>query len=208
MIKLVFVALLILSSRTTCAQAPDVNDNATITLVPNAAKVQELTPKKTVRSELNQVFVKVIVPVTSRHPEQDGPVVESWIAEELKQLGETDYFAVTEWVPVCDAMLENDIADNRIWDGGLSGRYCPVGGDIPERGNGRLLVSITGWTPVGGEANIALSDEPGNRAVGPVQFLVGEEKKPVKITADNRLPYVAVLVCPPPQKTSVNGDKK
>lgn len=147
----------------------------------------------------NQVFVKVIVPVTSRTPKQEGPVVESWVAEQFKQLGESEYFAVTDWVPVCDGLLADDIIDNDVWDGRLGGKhsYFPVGGDIPEREDGRLLVKLTGWLcPLGGEANITLPDEPGSRAVGPVQILVGKEKKPLKV--DERLPYVAVIIAPPP----------
>ncbi|WP_442511335.1 hypothetical protein SH528x_003009 [Novipirellula sp. SH528] len=159
---------------------------------------QDPPPESTTRRQFNQVFVKVIVPVTSHTPKQDGPVVEFWVAEQLKHLGESEYFAVTDWVPVCDALLEDDIVDNRVWDGRLDGKssYCPVGGDIPERKNGRLLVSVGGWTPGGGEANIALPDEPGSRAVGPVQILVGKERKPMK--TEDPLPYVAVIITPPP----------
>ena len=143
----------------------------------------QATPESTARQQFNQVFVKVIVPVTPRTPKQDGPVVESWVAEQLKKLGETEYFAVTDWVPVCDGLLADDIVDNDVWDGRLEGNrgYCPVGGDIPERENGRLLVSVGGWTPAGGEANITLLDEPGSRAVGPVRLLVGKEGKRIKI---------------------------
>lgn len=159
---------------------------------------QAPTPESTARQRFNQVFVKVIVPVTSRTPKQDGPAVESWVAEQLKELGEPEYFAVTNWVPVCDGLLEDDIVDNDVWDGRLDGKhpYCPVGGDIPERENGRLLVNVAGWTPVGGEANITLPDEPGSRAVGPVRLLVGKEGKRIKI--EEGLPYVAVIIAPPP----------
>ena len=169
--------------------------------------VQAPTPGSTTRRQFNQVFVKVIVPVTARTPKQDGPVVESWVAEQLKQLGESEYFAVTNWVPVCDALLEDDIVDNRVWDGGLDGNssYCAVGGDIPERKNGRLLVSVGGFTPGGGEANITLPDEPGSRAVGPVRLLVGKEGKRIKI--EEGLPYVAVIIAPPPQEgVTSHGD--
>ena len=155
------------------------------------------TPESIKRRQFNQVFVKVIVPVTSRSPKQDGPVVESWVGEKLEQLGESDSFAVTDWVPVCDGLLADDVVDNRVWDGGRVGKslYCPVGGDIPERETGRLLVKVGGWLPGGGcEANITLSDEPGNRAVGHVQMFVGG--KPVKY--EDPLPYVAVIIMPPP----------
>ncbi len=175
----------------------------------NAAEVpaQAPPPESTTRRQFNQVFVKVIVPVTSRTPKQNGPVVESWVAEELKKLGESEYFAVTDWVPVCDGLLEDDIVDNRVWDGRLDGKhpYCPVGGDIPERENGRLLVSVGGWTPGGGEANITLPDEPGSRAVGPVRLLVGKEGKRIRI--EEGLPYVAVIIAPPPRAQKHNSPK-
>ena len=102
-------------------------------------------------------------------------------------------------MPVCDGLLEDNAINNRVWDGRLNYRhYCPVGGDIPERKNGRVLVNVAGWTPGGGEANITLPDEPGSRAVGPVQILVGKERKPFKFEDDERLPYVAVIIAPPP----------
>ena len=171
---------------------------------------QEPAPDATTRHQFNQVFVKVIVPVTSHTPRQDGYAVESWVAEQLKKQGVPEYFAVTDWVPVCDGLLQDDIVDNRVWDGRLNyTHYCPVGGDIPERENGRLLVNVGGFTPGGGEANITLPDEPGSRAVGPVQILVGKERKPVKFDVDERLPFVAVIIAPPPQKgvTAHSSDK-
>lgn len=168
---------------------------------------QAPTPESSARERFNQVFVKVIVPVTPHTPKQGGPVVESWVAEQLKQLGESEYFAVTDWVPVCDGLLADDIVDNRVR---LIGKlpYCPVGGDIPERENGRLLVSVGGFTPGGGDANIRLPDEPGSRAVGPVRLLVGKEDgKRIKI--EEGLPYVAVIVGPPPQESVTSrGDAK
>ena len=178
------------------------------TLVPAIAvalPVQERTPESTKRQQFNQVFVKVIVPVTSRTPKQDGPLVESWAAKRLKHQGVSEYFAVTDWVPVCDALVEDDIVNNRVWDGRLGGkhRYCSVGGDIPERENGRLLVKVGGWLPTGGcEANIALPDEPGSRAVSPVQILV--EGKPMR--SEERLPYVAVIIAPPSMGVASQGE--
>ncbi|TWT61569.1 hypothetical protein Pan54_23050 [Rubinisphaera italica] len=161
---------------------------------------QEPTPESIMRLQFNQVFVKVIVPVTSHTPKQDGPVVEAWVAEQLKELGETEYFAVTDWVPVCDGLLADDAIDNRVWGGSLDGKhsYCPVGGDIPERKNGRLLVRVAGWTPGGSGANITLLDEPGSRAVGPMRLRAGQEGKRFKI--EEGLPYVAVIIAPPPQE--------
>jgi hypothetical protein len=162
---------------------------------------QNPTPASVARQRFNQVFVKVIVPVTERTPKQDGPVVESWVAEQLKELGESEYFAVTDWVPVCDGLLEDAEIDNRVWSGQFfgkqSGNFCPVGGDIPVRENGRVLVLVGGFTPAGGEANIKLPDEPGSRAVGPVRLGANKEGKRIKI--EEGLPYVAVVIAPPPQ---------
>ena len=162
---------------------------------------QSLTPESIARQKFNQVFVKVIMPGTARTPKQDGPVVESWAAEQLKQSGESKYFAVTDWVPVCDLLLADDIVDNFVWDGRVDGKhYCPVSGDIPERENGRVLVRVAGWLPYPCEASIKLSDELGNRAVAPVQVLGHEEKKPGK--TKEKLPYVAVIIAPPPLTSS------
>lgn len=172
-------------------------------LAVGAADLPAQSPEPAALRQLNQVFVKVIVPVTARSPKQGGPVVESWVSEQIQQLGETEYFAVTGWVPVCDALLEHDAVDNRVWDGGLSGRnvFCPAGGDIPERENGRVLVSVAGWLPFYGcEARVSLLDEPGSRAVGPVQIFSGDgvERKPV--LTKHQLPYVAVIIAPPPHE--------
>jgi hypothetical protein len=172
---------------------------------------QKPTPASVARKRFNQVFVKVIVPVTERTPKQDGPVVESWVAEQLKAMGESEYFAVTNWVPVCDGLLEDAEIDNRVWSGQLfgkqSGTFCPVGGDIPERENGRVLVLVGGFTPVGGEANIKLQDEPGSRAVGRVRLGASKEGKRIKI--EEGLPYVAVLITPPPQSGATShGDAR
>ncbi len=160
---------------------------------------QSPTPGSIARQRFNQVFVKVIVPVTSRTPKQDGPVVESWVAEQLKQLGDFEYFAVTNWVPVCDGLLSDEAVDNDVWDGRLKNNhpYCPVGGDIPERKNGHMLVNVGGWLPSGVEVKIRLPDEPGTRAVQAIQLFEGKDQKLVKDV--ERLPFVAVIVAPPPQ---------
>ena len=161
---------------------------------------QAPTPESIARRRFNQVFVKVIMPVTSRTPKQDGPVVESWVAEQLKQLGESEYFAVTDWVSVCDGLLADDIVDNDVWRGGKLGDvlYCPVGADIPERAEGRIKVLLVGWSPGGARATASLTDEPGSRAIAAVEQLKTEQG----------MPYVAVFIGPPPQKPAVVDHKK
>ncbi len=171
------------------------------------------TPASIARQRFNQVFVKVIIPVTAHTPKQDGPVVESWVAEQLKELGESEYFAVTDWVQVCDGLLEDDEVDNRVWSGQLvgkkSGNFCPVGGDLPERKDGRVLVLVGGWDPGGGrEAKVMLADEPGTRTVEPVlSYTVSGEKRQVQ--GEKPLAYVAVLIGPPPRErvTSHSNDE-
>ena len=173
------------------------------------ALAQDPPAEPTTRRHFNQVFVKIIVPYSSRGPTQDGRVVESWIAEELKKRGKTDFFAVTDWVPVCDGLLSDDVVDNRVWVGGRINKihYCPVGGDIPQRKDGHLLVNVGGWLPVPGcGANITLPDQPGSRAVGPVQFLAGENGEPLEL--EERLPYVAVIITPPPLGTVASPSDK
>ena len=173
-----------------------------VAAVSTKAGAQVDTPELTTRQAFNQVFVKVVVPVTVRTPKQNGPPIESWITAQLKERGGNDFFAVTQWVPICDGLLADDLVDNSVWGGGLesSHPYCPVGGDIPERKNGRLLISVNGWLPSSGcGARITLLDEPGNRAVVPVQIWDSKEGKPVKVHVVERLPFVAVIVAPPPQ---------
>lgn len=162
---------------------------------------QNPTPASIARQRFNQVFVKVIMPVTERTPKQDGPVVESWVAEHLRQLGVSEYSAVTDWVPVCDGLLADDEVNNRVWSGHLVGEnttsFCPVGGDLPDRKDGRVLVLVDGWAPGPGyAANIILADEPGIRAVEPVLYhSVSGEKR--QIPGEKPLAYVAMLIGPP-----------
>ena len=160
---------------------------------------QDQTPGSIARRQFNQVFVKVIMPVTARTPKQDGPVVEGWVAEQLKQLGESEYFAVTNWVLVCDGLLADDIVDNCVWGGRLGeASFCPVGGDLPERNNGRVLVSVVGWSPAADEARVTLADEPGTRAVEPAVYHSpsGEKRQ---VPGEKPIGYVAILIAPPPQ---------
>lgn len=176
----------------------------TLTVFACELPAQNQTPVSIARQRFNQVFVKVVMPVTARTPIQDGPVVESWVAEQLKELNESEYFAVTDWVPICDGLLADDEVDNCVWSGCLVGKnagsFCPVGGDLPERKDGRVLVLVGGWDPGGGhEAKVSLLDEPGTRAVEPVLPYSAREKRKA-IPGEKPLAYVAVLIGPPPRE--------
>ncbi|MGB7328141.1 MAG: hypothetical protein WBD31_24915 [Rubripirellula sp.] len=127
MYKLAFVVWLALSSVTTYAQVPKTIDGGALTLVPSAVKTQELTPKKAVQRDSNQVYVKVIMPTASVDQDKDGPVIESWIAEDLKKIGQAKFSAVTEWVQLDLSPLES----TDVWNGERGKQtYCPVGADI------------------------------------------------------------------------------
>lgn len=163
-------------------------------------------PPSIARQRFNQVFVKVIMPVTERTPQQDGPAVESWVTEHLKERGVSEYFAVTGWVPVCDGLLTDDVIDNRVWGGQLTGknaaRFCPVGGDLPERKDGHVTVFVNGWDPGGGhEVKVILVDEPGTRVVEPVLPYSYRGNRQA-IPGERPLAYVAVLIGPPPRAWS------
>lgn len=161
---------------------------------------QDPAPGSLARRQFNQVFVKVIMPVTEHTPKQDGPVVEGWVAEELQQRGASEYFAVTDWVPVCDGLLADDLIDNRVWDGSLGETsFCPVCGDLPERHNGRVLVSVVGWLPGAVEARVTLADEPGTRTVAPA-LSQSPSGKTTQRPGEKPTACVAILIAPPPQQ--------
>ncbi|MFO0975292.1 MAG: hypothetical protein U0996_02780 [Planctomycetaceae bacterium] len=175
-------------------------------------RAQNSTSASIARQRFNQVFVKVIMPVTAHTPKQDGPAVESWVADQLKEQGALEYFAVTDWVPVCDGLLADDDVDNRVWNGQLAGRqsgyFCPVDGDLPERKDGRVTVVVAGWDPGGGhEAKFILEDEPGVRAVEPVLRPRGSGERKV-IPGEKPLAYVAVLIGPPQSRVTSHSDNE
>lgn len=160
---------------------------STLILLPCAVKAEEPTRGKAA-PQSNQVYVKIIMPIDPAKRDKDRPVVESWIAEDLKKLGQARFSAVTGWVPLDLSPFEA----THVWDGGrLDGvLYCPVGADIPDRTEGKIKVLLTGWTPGGAFATALLKDEPGSRAVAAVE----------RAETEQGLPYVAVLIGPPPEK--------
>jgi hypothetical protein len=169
---------------------------STLILVPNAAKAEEPTPKNAAPPEFNQVYVKIIMPTAPADRDQERPVVESWIAEDLKKLGQAKFAAVTGWVPLDLSPLEA----THVWDGGKLGDvlYCPVGADIPDRAKGRIKVLLIGWSPGGADVTVSLKDEPGSRAIAAIEELKTEQG----------MPSVAVLIGPPPEKPAAPTDRK
>ncbi len=167
----------------------------TLALVPYAMKAQEPTPKKAAQPEPNQVYVKIIMPTDPADREKDRPVVESWIAEDLRKRGQARFTAVTRWVSLELSPFEA----TDVWDGVLGDRsHCPVGADIPERAEGRIKVLLVGWHPGGARVTASLTDEPGSRAIAAVE----------QYTTEKGMPYVAVLIVPPSENPAAPTDRR
>jgi hypothetical protein len=168
-----------------------------LAVVPYAVKGQKPTPEKGALPKSNQVYVKIILPTDPATRDKDRPVVESWIAEQLKKRGQSKFTAVTGWVPLTVKRLES----TEVWDGGLDGKAwgCPVAGQITERADGRIKVLLDGWSPAAGRGvTVSLTDEPGSREIAAVE----------RIKTEQGLPYVAVLIGPPSEKPAAPTDHK
>src|SRR5215470_4377507 len=111
-----------------------------LAVVPYAVEAQKTTPKKGAPPKANQVYVKIILPTDPATRDKDRPVVESWIAEQLKKRGQSKFTAVTAWVPLVVKRFEA----TSVWDGRLDEKTwgCPVAGDIVERADGRIKVLL------------------------------------------------------------------
>jgi hypothetical protein len=166
-----------------------------LAVVPYAVKAQKATPNKGELTILNQVYVKIILPTDPATREKGGPVVESWIAQQLKKRGQSNFTAATAWVPLVVKIFEA----TDVWDGRLDEKTwgCPVGG-VVERADGRIKVLLSGWSPGGARVTVSLTDEPGSREIAAVEGVKTEEG----------LPYVAVLIGPPPEKPAAPTDHK
>src|SRR2546421_3381723 len=79
---------------------------------------QKETPKKGAVPKSNQVYVKVFLPTDPAARDKDRPVVESWIAGQLKKRGQAKFTAATAWVPIA---VKGD-ESTRVWDGNLDGK--------------------------------------------------------------------------------------
>jgi hypothetical protein len=167
-----------------------------LAVVPYAVKAQKPTPKKGALPKSNQVYVKIIWPTDPATRDTDRPVVESWIAEQLKNRGQSKFTAATAWVPLPDKGEES----TRVWTGALDGQRCgcPVAAQIAERADGRIKVRLDGWRPFPAGVNVSLTDEPGSREIAAVE----------RAKTEQGLPYVAVLIGPPPEKPAAPTDHK
>ena len=167
-----------------------------LAVVPCALNAQKTTPKAGAQAKSNQVYVKIILPTDPATRDKDRPVVESWIAEQLTKRGQSKFAAATAWVPLVEKRLESSV----VWYGLLDDKQwaCPVGGQITERADGRIKVLLWGWGPGGDMVTVSLPDEPGSRAIAAVE----------KAKTEEGLPYVAILIGPPPEKPAPPTDIK
>jgi hypothetical protein len=161
-----------------------------------AGEAQKPTPKKGAVPKSNQVYVKIIWPADPANSDKDRPVVESWIAEQLKKRGQSKFTAATGWVPLGVKGEGPTSVWNAVLDGKLYG--CPVAGHIVERADGRIKVRLDGWSPGYREVTISLTDEPGSREIAAVE----------KFKREQGLPYVAVLIGQPPEKPAAPAEDK
>src|ERR1700722_3178361 len=170
-----------------------------LAVVPYSLKAQKATPKKGTLPKSSQVYVKIIWPTDPTTRDKDRPVVESWIAEQLKKRGQSKFTAVTGGGPlVFTGEKFEDPTD--VWDGTIDGKGwgCPTDGRIVERADGRIKVLLWGWGPGGTKVTVSLKDEPGSREIAAVE----------ELKDDSGLPYLAVLIGPPPEKLAAPTDDK
>jgi len=76
--------------------------------------------------------------------------------------------------------------------------YCGVEAEIPDRAEGRIKVLLKGWHPGGAYVTVSLVDEPGSRAIAAVE----------EFKMEQGMPYVAVLIGPPPERPVAPTDRK
>src|SRR5262245_33569675 len=116
-----------------------------LAVVPYAVEAQKETLKKGALPKSNQVYVKIILPTDSAARDKDRPVVESWIAEQLKKRGQAKFTAANAWVPLAvkgeeSTWVGEGDQDDKQWE-------CPVVAQITERADGRIKVHLEGWGP-------------------------------------------------------------
>ena len=89
-----------------------------LVVLPYALNAQQATPKKGAPLKLNQVYVKIILPTDPANRDKDRPVVETWIAEQLKKRGQSKFTAATAWVRLADKGRLDIIGSHFGRDGG------------------------------------------------------------------------------------------
>ena len=174
-----------------------------LAVVPYAQEAQKPTLKKDALPKANQVYVKIILPGDPAKLDKDQPVVESWIAEQLKKRGQTKFTAATAWVPLVVKGVKFEEPTD-VWDAVLDGVAwgCRVDGQIADRAKGRIKVLLNGWGPDGLEVTVSLTDEPGSREIAAVERRDADTEKMMPHA------YVAVLIGPPPEKPATPTDHK
>ena len=159
-----------------------------LAVAPDALKAQKPTPEEGALPKSSQVYVKIIWPIAPATHDKNRPIVESWIVEQLKMRGQAKFTAATAWVRLAGKGEKSTMVWDAILDDERCG--CPVAGKIAERAEGRIKVRLGGWYPGGAEVVVSLKDEPGSREIAAVD----------EVTWAQGLPYVAVLIGPPPEK--------
>jgi hypothetical protein len=167
-----------------------------LAVAPYTAEGQKPTAKKGTVPKSSQVYVKIILPIDPANRDKDQPIVESWIVEQLKKRGQSKFSAATGWVPLTEKGKFTD-----VWDGDGASGICPVEGTISERADSRVKVVLAGnigWKRI----TDSLIDEPGSREIAVADYVDPE--------TEQRIPYgyVAVLIGPPPEKTTAPIDPK
>ncbi len=195
-LKVIRPDTLVIIDKTPKREAPDREPVKQRTLKVDPEKRE--TPKKNLGglrvSETNAVYAKVILAVKALD-DGDQPLLESWIAKELRKRGATDLRAVTDWVRLTDGGESTSVWEAKL-DGQLSG--CPVDAQVGERtADGKVQVTLSGWSPFG--ANVrgnTLPDEIGSRGIAIVD--------PGR--ADEVESYVALMIAPALQ-TNAAGER-
>ena len=164
-----------------------------LAVVPYGTEAQKPPTEKSHLPKSNRVYVKIIWPTDPATRDKNRPVVESWIAEQLKKRGQSKFTAATAWVPLADKEVTS------VWNATLDGEICgcPVAGRIAERADGRIKVRLDGWSPAAGRGvTVSVVDEPGSREIAAVE----------RVKTHQGLAYVAVLIGPPPEKPAAQTD--
>lgn len=144
----------------------------------------------------SSIYVKVILPMESPDEGSD-PIVESWIANELRERGRAYFRAVTRWVRLDEEAKGNTPVWDAIVDGTRWG--CPVVGKVIDGAeDGEVMVGLFGWSPGAPEIEGQnLAAEIGGRKIAVVD--TGQRD-------DSGLAYVAILVVP--ELPSVTSSRK